>query len=315
MRFCSMLFLWGAGLALAACNPDPNPGPQIDLVGSSRFLSTDRRTTTLGDTFTTRIYAQSRDTSNGPELRHLRIRVEYAPTFNPIVYPAPPFDPTNFPKDNLIYLDSTLKAGQRQIAFQFTAGNRTTSGRENWTFEVEDADGRVSSRGFRVAVRNNDSALVYHRYTLRLPAPNLPAARRFLALRPGLALPAFTLRTSAANQALIDLVYLPGAGSSLAAPNDPLLNSALASWTTRRATQLRSTSLTQANFESLDTETELTNAFTTGSAFTPATRTGALTKGQVVAFRTADNSTGVIFVQDLLKAPTPAALLQVRVTK
>lgn len=316
MRFQLLFALLSLGL-LAACNPDPNPGPRLDLIGSSRFLSTDRVTNTPGDTFTTRLFAQARDTSNGPELRHLRIRIGYTPTFNPVVYPVSTVvDLNSFPQDELVYLDSTLKPGTRQVAFQFTAGSRTTSGREQWTFEVEDADGTKNSRGFRVAVRNNDSALVYHRYTLRLPGPTRPGARRFLALRPGLTFPSYSLRTNARNQALIDLVYLPGSGSSLASPNDPLLSSSLSSWATQRVTQLRSTTLNEAAFGNVDTETELVTAFNNGTAFAPvATRTGPLTKGQVFAFRTADNHTGVAYVQELLTAPTNAVLLQVRVTK
>ena len=44
-----------AGLLASACTPDSDPGPNpyVNLVGSSRYVSANRLSTTAGDTLTT----------------------------------------------------------------------------------------------------------------------------------------------------------------------------------------------------------------------------------------------------------------------
>lgn len=312
MRFSPILLLL---FALAACNPDPKPGPRLDLVGSTRFLSADRASTTPADTFTTRFYAEMRG-RDAASLKALRVRVRYTPTRNPIDYPTP-YDADRAPQDPgpLTYLDSLLPAGQREAAFQFTANTRTTSGVEQWVFEAEDTDGNVTQRTFRLRLRNADSTLVYHRYTLRVSAPTGPGARSYVALLPGLALPPYALRNRPDNQALIDVAYVPLASNapSLAVPTDPLAQ--LGNWANRRATQLRRTTLNEEAFNSADTAGELQAAFTNGTDFATATNTGPLVRNQVVAFRTADNKTGLLFIQEFPTAPTAAILMRVRITK
>ena len=329
MRFYSLLLL--ALGALAACNPDPAAGPRIDLVGSSRLLSASRSSTVPADTFTTRVFADVPD-GESALLRRLSIRVEYSPSRNPYRYPATGFTPDSLPRDArpLTFLDSVLTGKQQQsVAFQFMAGTRTTSGREQWVFEAEDTDGRTRRRSFRLTLRNADSLLTYHRYSLLLPAPTSPGSRSYLALLPGLALPAFSLRRLPENQALIDLVYLPlpNGARALAAPNDPLLRTTnplfrAGSWLAPRATELRATTLDSAAFAANDTEPELLAAFASGTALPLATRTGPLTArgreaGRVFAFRTADTrqKTGLLFIQSFPTAPAAAIRLQVRLTK
>ena len=326
MRFYLFLLLL-APVLLASCNPDPDPGPRIDLVGSTRFLSASRTSTTPADTFTTRVFAETqKDTETN--LNRLRITVQYSPTRNPYVYPVTGgYDYKNIPSDAgaLIYLDTVLAgAQQRSVAFQFTANTRTTSGRELWTFEAEDANGKLSRRSFQLTLRNPDSLLTYHRYTLLLPAPTRPGSRSYLALLPGLALPSHAVRQNPENQALIDLAYLPlpNGARALASPNDPLLmrNNPLfraGNWT-NRVTQLRATGLDSTSFSTTDTEAELRAAYSNGTLLPNPTRTNPLTTrgaGRVLAFQTADGKTGLIFIQSLPTAPTAAIRMQVRITK
>ena len=119
MRFWSFLLF---SVLLSGCNPEPNPGPRIDLVGSTSpaFLSSDRLSTTPADTFTTRLFAEARDTVNGPALTRLRITVDYTPTRNPYTYPTTTaFDPALVPKDTLplVYLDSVLAPANAPLRF------------------------------------------------------------------------------------------------------------------------------------------------------------------------------------------------------
>lgn len=322
-----LLPLLASPLLLVGCNPEPNPGPRIDLVGSTTpaFLSADRSSTTPADTFTTRVFAQARDTLSGPALTRLRITVDYSPYRNPYIYPTTTaFDPKLVPKEttSFVYLDSVLAPGKRAVAFQYTAVTRSTSGRETWTFQVEDTEGASNKRSYRLTLRNTDSLLTYHRYTLRLQAPRTRNSRSYLALSAGLALPAFALGASTAqNRDSIDVVYLPlGVGArGLAAPADPTVP--LAAWSpgSKRATEFRRTAVgfTFNNFTEADTTPELLAAFNAGTAFAPSTRTGTLTKGQVVAFRTAGEKpkVGLLYIEDFPTAPQAAILLQVRITK
>ncbi|WBA41299.1 hypothetical protein [Hymenobacter canadensis] len=314
-----LLPLLASPLLLAGCNPEPNPGPRIDLVGSTTppLLSASRSSTVPADTFTTRVFAESRDTVNGPALTRLRITVDYFRNRNPYIYPNP-FDPDRVPteKEPLVYLDSLLPAGKRATVFQYTGGTRSTSGKETWTFQVEDTEGASNQRSYLLTLRNVDSLLTYHRYTLRLQAPLTRQSRSYLALSAGLALPAFALGPrTAQNRDSIDVVYLPLAAGAraLAAPADPALT--LSNWTTRRRTEFRTTTLDEAAFTAADSPPELLAAFAAGAPLTPSTNTGALVIGRTIAFRTASNKTGLIYVDAFPTAPRAAVQLRVRITK
>ena len=88
-------------------------------------------------------------------------------------------------------------------------------------------------------------------------------------------------------------------------------------WPIRRATQLRApTAVPDLNaFNAADTTPELTAAFDTGTAFAEPSRTSTLTKGQTIAFRTADQKSGLIYVQDFVLTPVPSVVLQVHVQR
>lgn len=303
---------------LTACEPESESGPTpyLDLVGTARYLSSNRVLTTPGDTLTTRVYAEAADSLNSP-LRRLRITVTYEPGKNPIIYPANllSYDPGSARNDpEFVYLDSmlTTRRARQALAFQFTFGARTTTGREVWKFEAEDQQQRVASRSYRLTLRNPDSALVYHRYSVRLQAPGTAASRSFLALLPGLTLPGFTMRNNPAAQQLVDLVYLPTAAGApaLSTPADTRLK--LPSTWTKRATLLRLLTDT-ASFAATTTSQGFEDVFSRAQA--PVTSTGALRRNQVVAFRTADLKYGLILIQEIKTTPTPTLNLQVRITK
>jgi hypothetical protein len=322
MRPYLLFFTLGSAL-LAACNPEPSAGPRVALVGSSRFLSASRSSTTPGDTFSTRVFADKYDPDDA-DLERLIISVEYIRSRNPYLYPSTGFDFDKVPEDTgrLIFLDSVLTGEQQQsVAFQFQAGTRTTTGKEKWRFQANDVDGESNEGGFTLVLRNADSLLTYHRYTTILPAPINYRSRSYISLLSGLALPSFSLRQHPENQDLIDLVYLtlPSGGRALATPNDPVFKNRSAFWRTRRATQLRTTTLDSAAFTATTTPAQLEAAFTavSGNAVTSTAALPSRGTGRVFAFRTADSpaKTGLIFVQSLITVPTPAIRMQVRITK
>ena len=307
---------------LAACDPALGPGPRIALVGSTRFLSANRLLTTPGDTVTTKLYAS---TAEQEPLTRVRISVTFTPQKEPLDRNALQASNTlyrNYPKDSvgLVYLDTMLSARAREFVFQSTVGIRTTPGRETWTYEASDSENRTSRTSIVLALKpgNDDSALVYHRYTIRLQTPRDFDNRPYLALLSGLTFPRYSARMSQGVQQLVDLIYLPAAnnGVVLASPADQRIP---LDWATgnRRATQLRvPTAVLDLNaFNAADTPPELTAAFDTGTAFTDPLRTSVLTKGQTIAFRTADQKSGLIYVDSFVLTPVPSVVLQVHVQK
>lgn len=304
------------GLVLAtSCTQDPSasPNPYLNLVGSTRYVSTNRVLAAAGDTLTSKLYAEA---NNESMLQRLRITVTYSPTKNPFVYPRN-YNPDDFPAEpELVYLDSMLPR-TKALSYQFTFNTRTTSGSELWKFEAYDTEQQVGSRSFRLMLRNADSALVYHRYTVRLQQLRNASSRSLLALSSGLPLPASTVRANSAAQQLIDLVYVPTADGkpSLATLTDKALKNYITVWGSARLTNLRKVAAADAGkFATSVTTQNFTDIYKAGEDIT-TTGTGALTKGQLFAFLTADQKYGLISVLDIKPTPIPTLDLQVRVAK
>jgi hypothetical protein len=300
---------------VAACTPDSGSGPRIDFIGTSRFVSNNRLVTTPGDTLSTRLFADNRNSD--VNLKQLRITVEYEPQARPFIYDSP-YDPSRAPRDNIVYLDSAITTNK--FAYQFTFGARTTSGRETWRFEITDDEGRSSSRSFQLTTRKADSVLApYHEYIARLQAPVSARTLSFLDLDAGLLFPKTATRTNPDIQDRIDLLYLPAAGNPpiLATPSDNLftINKILGvqAWSRRNATVLKLTTLVPTGFTGATTPQALTTAF--NSTPTTITRTQPLLLNQVFAFQTASGQTGLLLVEKLPTSDRPTVDLRVRVTK
>ena len=294
---------------LTACTKEPRP-LRLDFIGSGRFTS-GNRPANPGDTLSARLYAAV-DTANEAGLRRFQVSVTYEPGADPRLYPVAGAPAARVPaKSTLLYLDSTLTTqGLRQLVYQTTFGARTTSGRETWEFTVTDTNGESAARRFQVRVANRDSLTTYHEYLLRIPAAPARPARPFVALLPGLALPASALRPASARTSrdLIDLVYRPGATSLTIyerhAPDDPA-----------RGAQLLPTALDSAAFLRLSTPALVAGVFGARRPTSPALTTGPLRRAQVVAFRTVDGHAGVFIVRRIVQTPSPLLELLVRVTK
>lgn len=320
MPFRILLLLLLPWALLVSCEPSLGPGPRIDLIGSSRFLSINRLVTVPGDTVTTKLYTSAGEAT---PLRRVEISVLFTPRKNPLKYDSLLSNNVlylDYPKDSipLVYLDTLLPGRTNDFVFQNTFSARTTSGFETWTFKSEDTDGRTSNTSIRLGLHNVDSALAYHRYTIRLQTPRDFDNRPYLALLSGLTFPRYSARMSQGVQRLIDLIYLPVAnnGVVLASPSDTRVPLAWAAGN-RRTTQLRAPNpaLDLNGFNAADTPAELDALFNAGSAFAESSRTPTLTKGQIIAFRTKDNKSGLLYVQDFALTPVPSVVLQVHIQK
>ena len=331
---------------LGACSKTTAP-VQLDFIGTAA-LTSGSKTVSANDTLTTRAYA----VGNNQPLKRLRITVKYAPGLSPIDYPVPlsSYDPKNGPvAEELVYLDSLIaplatsdnnghSLSEYLFVNQFTA--RSTSGTEQWQYTATDAVGESASRAYRLTVCKPDSAAVYHSYiTLLRPVPQndttrkarfaRPAGRVFLSLRTGLLLPKYAVLNQEAsvqgNQERIDLIALSpnGTSVSLSAPADTrVLALNAARWpntaTSRRATELRATTLSGTDFGSANTKAFFDAAFNGGTAFANPYNTGALAKSQVVAFRVTEGTavyTGLLLVSDLILGSAPKLTCAVKVLK
>ena len=317
LRLC-LLFV---SVLLLGCEKAPAP-LLLDFLGAVRFTSSDRLVTS-GDTITSRLYAEGRDSD--AQLRHLRITTTYAPGRQPYLYPTAlgAFDPANLPKaQTLVYLDSVLPASVgKEMLFQTTFGARTTSGTERWEYTVTDAAQRTATRTYRLTVRKADSAAVVHSYTLIAnPAAvgSLRPARPFLEATTGLLLPKFSVRTQPDNQALIDLLFVSRpSGLTIESPAVALAGAGTGNWpvSRRHTTRLRLSRVLPADFGKVATATALQNAYTAATPFTSPQASASLTENAVLAFETDSLKHGLMLITAITLAPSPVIKCTVRVEK
>jgi len=335
----SLLLFFGLALLAACSDVKTNTGQRLDFVGSSRLTASNKTVSTPGDTLASRIYAEANPNDPSQILTRLRITVTYSPRRAPFLYPTPVSSLNRDsidknPDAGLIYLDTLLSANPKSLLFTSVFGVRTTTGSERWQYDLLDPDTTVrASRAFRVSMRRPDSLNTYHDYTLRLVAPaNGLGARRFLQLRAGLALPAYSVlgtttsrpASRAALQKLTDLIVLPD-GLTLVSPDlgTLTLNSARWPMANRRATRIYLTTATPTTFAGLLTATAITALYNTSAASSSAggQRIGPVQAGQVYAFRTGDTTPryGVLLVVSVpvstSTTTTTGLQLQVRMAK
>jgi hypothetical protein len=340
MRY--LLLFFGLSLLTACSDATKNTGQRIDFVGSTRLTSSNKSTSTPGDTLASRIYAEAPDDPS-QILTRLRITVTYMPRRNPFLYPTPVSSINrdsinNNPDAGLIYLDTLLTNNSKSLLFTSVFGVRTTTGSERWEYALLNPDTMVqASRAFRVNMRRTDSLNTYHDYTLKLMAPaNGRGARRFLQLRAGLALPAFSVLSTttsrpasqAALQKLTDLILLPD-GLTLVSPDLqgsgvfrldntrwPILN--------RRATRIYRSVETATTFAGLLTDAAIRGTYNTAAQSAGGSAgqiIGPVTAGQVYAFQTADTTPryGVLLIVSVpvstATTTTTGLQIQVRMAK
>lgn len=332
-------------LVLAAACTKIAFSPRLDFVGATRFVSASRIITTAtvtADTLASKIYAQTADLANGPDLTRLRITLASAPTRTPVLYPTTisAYQASSTPNDpELVYLDSVLAPGTKDIAFTNLLTGRTASGVDSWEYAVTDATKATASRAYRLSLRRTDSiTAVVHSYRAYFgavpvgqPGTPLTAAQNqalaYVNLRQGLLLPHFAVAytspasegSRAANRALVDLVCTTQ-GPTLRLVSTKSGTLATTGWATH-STALRATALTATGFIGLTTNALLASTFAAGTvANGDSLRTDPLVKGAVIAFHTAATGPGgakygALLIADLVRTPATVITCQVLVQK
>ncbi|MGI4885926.1 MAG: hypothetical protein ACRYFR_13280 [Janthinobacterium lividum] len=334
-------------LALAAACTKIAFSPRLDFVGATRFISASRIVTTAtvtADSLASKIYAQTADLADGPSLTRLTIRLTSSPTRTPVLYPTPisSYRATDTPTDpRLVYLDSVLASGTKEIAFTNLLTGRTASGVDLWEYAVTDATGSTASRAYRLTLRRTDSiTAVVHSYRAYFGAvpvgqsgtPLTAAQNQALAyinLRQGLLLPHFavaytnpeSVASRAANRALVDLVCT-SQGPTLRLVSTKSGSLVTTGWgTNTHSTALRATTLVANDFIALTTNALLSSTFASGTvANGDSLQTAPLVKGAVIAFRiaataTSDQKYGALLIADLVRTPATIVTCQVLVQK
>ena len=318
MRF--LLVVVGMVL-LAGCSRVSGP-LKLYFISSPRFTSGNRAGVLSGDTLATSLYAVADSSASQPgNLTRFRAVVTYMPRRQPFAYPVLPGSIVKPPNDpEIVYLDTVLT--RKDFLFTPVFGARTTSGSENWTFTASDAAGNSSARSFILVVRYTDSLKLYHDYTLKLRVPaNRKSDRRFIDLKSGLALPAYSVVGQVPNsdlQKLTDLIVLPD-GLGLVSPDSAGARLDARRWPTgnRSQTRFRLTTLLPADFTGAQDVNTIQNQF--AGAGRASIRTLAL--NQVYAFRVyqPDKTTavyGLMLVKNLPNGTTTTGLqLEIRLAK
>jgi len=347
-----------AALALAGCTKGNGP-QRLDFINTTRYTSSNRTGLSPADTLATRVFAENTDAGNS-QLGRLVVTVRYQPRRNPFVYPTPLSainrDSIDKSSEDFVYLDTMLvdRTGRALSNFTFTNvfGVRTTTGSERWQYDLKNNSGETTaSRAVRLGMRRPDSTAVYNDYTLKLTIPaigvgsndtvRVKSSRRFLQLRAGLALPAYTVvkaggpgAAQAAAQRLTDLIILRD-GLTIVSPNsttlstspNPGLSTALWPVINRRKTLIYPTGLTTSTFANQLTDAAIQAIYTASAS---GAATGEFVRlvqtGQVYVFRTdeiTDANTphryGLLLVVSVptstTTTTTPGLQLQVRMGK
>jgi hypothetical protein len=320
-----------AGLLLAGCTKENGP-QRLDFVNTTRYTSSNRVGLNPADTLASRIFAENKD-QNGPNLGRLVVTVRYQPRRNPFVYPTPISsvnrDSIDKSTEGFVFLDSTLAevnaaTGQLTYPGSFllttTFGVRTTTGTERWEYDLYSSASLNSDptarRAVRLSMRRPDSTAIYNDYLLRLVIPAVgvnplvraKSSRRFLHLRAGLALPAYTVvragapdpATQGVAQRLTDLIILAD-GLTLVSPNATRLTTITSPATApglsdtrwpsanRRKTLIYPTNLTATTYASQTDDAAIQALYRAAASTATAGQgqfVGPVAAGQVYVFRT-----------------------------
>jgi hypothetical protein len=302
-----------AALLLAGCTKENGP-QRLDFVNTTRYTSSNRVSLNPADTLASRVFAENTD-KGGPNLGRLVVTVRYQPRRNPFLYPTPissiSRDSIDKSAENFVYLDSMLvvtdpTTGQTTYPPSFSLTNifgiRTTTGSERWQYDLYNRDGnKTATRAVNLGMRRNDSTAVVNDYLLRLvipavgvdPAVRAKSTRRFLHLRAGLALPAYTVLKSGAPdtaqavaQRLTDLVILPD-GLTLISPELFTTNTMMWPTKNRRATRIYNTGIAVSAFTGTADDAAIKRIYDAAASTATTGQVARITGAdQVFAFRT-----------------------------
>jgi len=129
----------------------------------------------------------------------------------------------------------------------------------------------------------------------------------------------YTVSTANQNQSLIDMVFYYGSSNqyTLAAPSDGSFGTGsgqinslgIQNWSTRNATSFRKTSLTESDFNAINSGSAIATAYTNGTS--TDTKANMLAAGNIVAFKTAPGKYGLIDVKTVNNGNASTGLGQI----
>lgn len=284
------LLLVGGMAVLSSCNKD-EANPTLDITsggtitGSSATLASDV-------TFSVGL------TATGPDSKLKTFTVKRTDVNNT----------TTTPVDTAINSDN----------FTYTYNGRTgqVSGTETYVFTITDDNGNTASRTVTVTI--SGSGVVD--YTAKMLGAQSAAAGSFFSTSTGAV---YQIADAKLSSASVDFCYYfasPASGDNavIAAPDDTEANVYYGAtnrpdtWPTRNPTRFATTTLTTANFNSVNTLTELSTSAAPAATAT-ATDVTDLSVNDVVAFKTAAGKLGLFRVSSLTATSTGSITIEVKV--
>ncbi len=246
-------------LISGSCENAPGPETRLDFAAGSGL--TDKSSlATGGSIISTSLYGQ---TTASNKFKKFKIAYSYDGA------------------DSVIYLDSTLTT--EEFSFFFNFGTRVIIGKEKWAFYLEDEAGKLHTREYTLTTTGG--VLPIHSFTSSYFRHNNFRNLQYFSTSDGTTHPGFALRNSQAVKERISFGMVPNTTSdtlvNLIAVND---------------TKFKTTSITSENFNNLNTPEVLIAAYTNSTA-PEVSNLSNLTEGQVIAFKTKTNKSGLLRIQ------------------
>lgn len=243
LSFMMMIAMAGA-VVMNGCGPDgddPEPGPTLNFLGGAEFVSSDK-TLPVNTAFQVGIEA-----NHETRIKKLEISVSY--NGGPRVTPV-----------GCTMCDSTLNSKDLSTVFKATTNN--IPGKEKWFFAVIDGNNNKTEKSFTITTTAPPKNIV---------KVNVSMGNQDASIGSSLALDiaeVLTIANAKAASARIDLIYVTSEteGDIMCAPSSQsagdLLTgtSGVTSWSTRNATKLRKTNITDTEFEAMTDNSLLVQA-------------------------------------------------------
>jgi len=244
-----------------SCTEETDPiGPSIEFiagVAGDGIITTDA-TVLVGETF----MVKSLLTMGDAKLDNYTIRESNT-------------DLTGYPKTDVVSGDQDIFESSLAEAGEYT-----------FTFILTDKEGLKDEKSIKVTVNDPEPTITVYTDKIIGASANATVGSSFASVD-GMT---YKLAEAAAASNKIDFVYFYGATNkaTLAAPNDADVTGSVypsvADWATKNATALQLTSMTAAEFDAVENDTDITEPSVA------ATKVNNLAVGSVIAFKTAATS-------------------------
>jgi len=270
------LFILASLFLLISCDGDPQPRNRFDFASGSSYTSGNRTNVPAGEILSTSLYAET--ASADTKFTKLTITCNYDTAVSIVGKPT------------VTYLDSALNTNN--LAMIFTVGTRGIAGREYWTFNLEDNQGKIYTKKYRIVTTKANA--VYQAYTSTFYHKSALENISYFSTSNGQAYPGYVGRADAFKEATDFFFQI----------NDPVENKFSLRSTASSRTTFRISTLTTDQFNSIATVAAITEAYNTNTAEESQINKTKADPVQIVAFKTAKNKFGVMRMDTLQVLPT-----------